>query len=80
MYLLTVESANGKYHIVDNFDGEVTSRIIHVRYTGPGVRVWVEFFPAQHSGYAVKSTYDVNMTMVRCARDSRSSGSHWGNQ
>lgn len=44
-----VVSTDGKYHVVDNFNGKVTTRIVHVWYGTPCVSRWIIFFACTHS-------------------------------
>lgn len=45
----TVESTNGKNHVVDHLDREITTRIVHIRDRAPNIRRRVVFLSATHS-------------------------------
>lgn len=44
-----VEATNSEDHVVDNFDGKVTARIVHVGDWRPRVSSWIVHFTAAHS-------------------------------
>lgn len=44
-----VESTNGKNHVVDHFDREITTRIVHIRDRAPNIRRRVVFLSTAHS-------------------------------
>lgn len=57
----TVEAADGENHVVDDFDGEVRARVIHVRYRRPCVAQWVVHLTAAHSRDSIEPAYYVNL-------------------
>lgn len=54
-----VETADGEDHIVDDFDGEVAARIVHVGDVTPAVCGRLIFLSAAHPRYPVKTSFNV---------------------
>lgn len=59
-----VKSPDGKDHVVNDFDGEVAARVVHVGYWSPGVGRRVVHLPAAHPRYAVEATDHVDLQKI----------------
>lgn len=71
-----IETTYDEDHIVYDFDGEVTSRVVHVRDLRPGVGGRIELFTAAHPGDPVEASYDVYVAMISYTGDARTTRAH----
>lgn len=57
----SVEPSNGEDHVVDDFDGEVATRVVHVGDWTPSVRCRVIHLTAAHSRDTVETANHVDL-------------------
>ena len=57
----SVEASDREDHVVNDLNGEVAARVVHVRYRSPGVGCRVVHLTAAHSGNAVESADHVDL-------------------
>lgn len=72
-----VKTPGHKYHVVQHFDSEITSRVGHAHYRHPTVRSWVKYFTGVHPSQSVEATDRVQIVVVCYARHATSSTLHW---
>ncbi|KYN40246.1 hypothetical protein ALC56_05191 [Trachymyrmex septentrionalis] len=53
----TIKTTDSKNHIVNNFNGEIATWIIHIRNMAPTVCRRFIFFPTAHPRYSIKSSF-----------------------
>jgi len=58
----SVEASDGENHIIYDLNGEIGSRVVHVRDRGPHVGGRVEFLAAAHPGNAVEAAWKQKKT------------------
>lgn len=58
----SVEPSDSEDHVIDDLDGEVAPRVVHVWHRRPGVGVGIEYLPAAHPRYPVESSNHVDLT------------------
>lgn len=56
-----VEAADGENHVVDDLDGEVGARVVHVRHRRPRIAQRVVHLAAAHSRDSIEPAYYVNL-------------------
>lgn len=61
----SVEAPDREDHVVNDLDGEVAARVVHVGHRRPRVGGRVIHLAATHSGYAVKTADHVDLEIKK---------------